>query len=293
MKMDWVAKALAVTWLSVLPFAHSAAVKVATPVELKYTGYTATSADGGAGKFGSGLESTFGAGYLTSIAREGNPADIFWQQGMNNEMISFMIYGIADASNISGGTQGQKLFNVGCTNAAFGCDGKIHLDFYLDKAVGGTNPGFAGTDGLKASDRTAFNRFGAMTDGVLLMSLTFDVGIVTEDDPTTAFDERTATFFQDVSNITLPATGSGRFFASCVAGILCPTFDTNGQNKGLSDFHAVNTLTAVDPNSGEGKNGWGGRNADPIASAMLLPEPGSVMLMVLGLAGAGLALRRR
>lgn len=260
-------------------------------VEIKYTGYQAVSKDAG----GSGMkEATFAAGYMTSINELGNGASSYWHQGMNNQSISFMMYGVADASWAPGtGGAGKRLYSTGCTNAAFGCDGKIHLDFYLDKAVGGTNPGF-GLGGLKASDRTGFGTMKGVTDGQLLMSWEFTTGLVNGtvagmSDP--SYNPGHTTLFQELDGMPSPASGTSTYLANCVHGPACLYFRTKSQNGGGADFFGINTMTTMLAGSVLKQNGWTWRVADPVVAQVELPEPGTLALLAAGL--LGLAARRR
>jgi hypothetical protein len=174
------------------------------------------------------------------------------------------------------------LYNSGCTVGP-NCDGKIHIDFYLDNttANGGTNPGFSGPTGVKASDRVG-NTLDGLTDGQLLMSWVFVPGIVVGD-PTT-------TLFQNVSALTLPAKGDGNFLADCVAGIGCAQFAKGTQLNG-ADFAAQFTLLDTS-NTPEGANGFLGRTSDPV-NAVAVPEPASLALLALGFAALAGTRRRK
>lgn len=258
------------------------------PAEIKYTGYMAKSNDTGSAGLGVGLrESTFAAGYMTSINALGNPARSYWQQGQSNQSISFMMYGIADAATMRGtGSFGNQVYSVGCTNAAFGCDGKIHLDFYLDQMAGGTNPGFE-KNGLKASDRTGFGQMAGITDGQLLMRWEFVPGLINtpvDGISDSSFATGSTTLFQDVSSIAFPANGSSTYLAKCASGPACAYFRTQSQAGG-ADFFGINTITAMMANSGLGRNGWGSRLADPVITQIQLPEPGVLGLLAIGLLG--------
>jgi hypothetical protein len=262
-------------------------------VEIKYSGYQAVSTDSGPSTSGVLRESAFAAGYMTSIAELDNPSNSYWQQSQNNQSISFMMYGMGEASSAPGtGALGKRSYGVGCTNAAFGCDGLIHLDFYIDKQNGGTNPGF-GLGGVKASDRQGFNKLKGLTDGELLMSWVFAPGLVSGpvagmSDP--GFDPYSTTLFQEFDGMPLPAYGTGAYLANCVSGPGCLYFRT-GSNAGGADFFCINTLTRTLASSIVGQNGWGARVSNPVVAQVELPEPGMLALVAIGL--LGLAMRRR
>eukprot|EP01034_Spumella_vulgaris_P001317 gene1317-1733_t len=71
-------------------------------VEIKYSGYQAVSTDSGPSTSGVLRESAFAAGYMTSIAELDNPSNSYWQQSQNNQSISFMMYGMGEASSAPG-----------------------------------------------------------------------------------------------------------------------------------------------------------------------------------------------
>jgi hypothetical protein len=264
-------------------------------VEIKYTGYQAISTDVGAKSAGLLRESAFAAGYMTSINEVDNASNTYWHQNQNNQSISFMMYGIADASFATGtGGTGKRMYSVGCNNAAFGCDGKIHLDFYLDKQAGGTNPTF-GLGGVKASDRQGFNKLKGITDGQLLMSWEFTPGLVTgavAGMSDLAFDPLSTTLFQELDGLPTPAYGTGTYLANCISGPGCLYFRT-GSQAGGADFFGINTMTRMLATSTVSLNGWGSRIADPVVAQVELPEPAMLALLGAGLLGLAGMRRRR
>lgn len=252
-------------------------------VEIKYSGYLARSTDSG----GPGIrETSFGAGYMTSISALDNPGHLLWHTGQDNQSISFMMYGAGDALAIAGqGAYGNQVLGTGCTHAAFGCDGKIHLDFYLDKLVGGTNPGF-GIGGIKASQRQGFDRLGGITDGELLMQWEFVPGLLA-----TSAGAPAVTLYQQLSGLASPSPGYGSYLARCVGGPACQFF-RNGSQQAGADFYGTNTMTSLLALSALGQNGWTTRLSDPVIAQVALTQPGAAWLFALGL-GALCAARRR
>ncbi|MCE3263011.1 MAG: hypothetical protein K0R43_2090 [Pseudoduganella sp.] len=252
-------------------------------VEIKYSGYLARSSDSG----GSGIaESSFGAGYLTGIYEQDHPTRQLWRSGQDNQSISFMMYGAATALVLPGpGPFGNQVHGTGCTNAAFGCDGKIHLDFYLDKLVGGSNPGF-GVGGIKTSQRQGFDRLGGFTDGQLLMRWEFVPGLVAA-----ASNGPSVTLYQQLSGITSPSAGYGSYLARCAGGPACAYFRTGSQQAG-ADFFGSSAMASLLAMSAIGQNGWSTRLTAPVVAQVALPLPTGAWLFPLGL-GALLAVHRR
>jgi hypothetical protein len=253
-------------------------------VELKFSGYLARSRDVGA----NGLrEASFGAGYMTSIHVRGDPANLLWRSGQNNQSISFMMYGAADTATMPmAGSPAHQVFSAGCTNAAFGCDGKIHLDFYLDKLIGGTNPGF-GIGGIKASQRQGFDRLGAMTDGQLLMRWEFVPGL-----SPLAPNGTPITLFQQLNGVSSPSSGYGSFLARCAGGPACGYFSTGMQTAG-SDFYGTNTMSNIMAMTAIGQNGWITHLSDPVIGQVTLSQPATLLLVPLGAAAIAIGRRRR
>ena len=260
----------------------------ATDVDLKYTGVTVenTSLPGGA-TFGNSLETTgpnagsyaettWGAGQLNQIIDLSS--NTLWQKGQNGQNVYFMLYGIADKSASPDGLGGFRLNNIGCTDASEGCDGKIHIDFYLNPTGGNflstTNP-------ITTADRTGFSTMNKVTNGSLLMSWVLTPG-GSPNDPL-------ATLFQDVVKLTLPTTGLGDFLANCVAGPECSLFDqaaiADPSTGAIANFFGQFTL-----NNSIGVNGWEGLISDPVLTET--PEPATLGLFGAGLLGLG-ALRNR
>ncbi|MGW8392412.1 hypothetical protein [Pseudoduganella sp. HUAS MS19] len=251
-------------------------------VEIKFSGYLARSSDAG----GAGIrEASFGAGYMTSIHELGNPARQLWRSGQDNQSISFMMYGAADATVLPvAGSSANQVFGTGCTHAAFGCDGKIHLDFYLDKQSGGTNPGF-GIGGLRASQRQGFNQLGGITDGALLMRWEFVPGLAPG-----APGGTPVTLVQQLSGVTSPSSGFGSYLARCAGGPACRYF-SNGMQQAGADFYGTNTMTSILALTAIGQNGWSARLSDPVIAQVALAQPPGIALLPLG--GALLLLVRR
>lgn len=279
-----------VAWLSAIAIVGPAAAIPLAPfvlhtpgaVEIKFSGYMARSGD----TSGAGIrEASFGAGYMTSIHELGNPANQLWRSGQDNQSISFMMYGVADAAALPvAGSSTHQVLGTGCTHSAFGCDGKIHLDFYLDKLSGGSNPGF-GIGGIKASQRQGFDRLGGITDGALLMRWEFVPGLAAS-----AAGAAPVTLLQQLSGVTSPASGFGSYLARCAGGPACSYF-SNGMQQGGADFYGTNTMTSIMALSAIGQNGWSARLSDPVIAQVTLDQPPALALLPLG--GAMLLLVRR
>lgn len=245
---------------------------------------------------GTGLETTWGVGYVNEFQNKDNPSQKLWQGSsgaFGNASVTYIIYGIADGQITSSGST-FSIFNVGCTVGGT-CDGKIHIDFYIDEAgVGGTNPGF--TNPANGAGARVGNLLNEFTDDTLLMRWELIPGIVPVDDLLTPYDERDTVLLQTVTSASLPASGSGIFFANCVSGPGCdilgvqPTTWTDLGSPVVADLFGRFNL--VPTGAAEQANGWFGDTFDPVRG-VTVPAPASLLVFgaaLVGLAGMG---RRR
>jgi hypothetical protein len=253
----------------------------ATDIEFKFTAGTTNE-----NTWGGTNENTWGVGKLTNVINTGSGNPI-WGAGDDDEEITFILYGIADAQT-SGTPPNVNIWSVGATGGDG--DGLIHIDFYVDSfAASDTDFGVDGP-----ADRTAFDKSGDWTDGTLLMQWVLDTGAVA-DLGNGGFDESLAALFQQVESASLPTRGDGNFFASCVSGnLICSLLDSNGftTNSGFqSDLEGQFTLEAG------GRGLWDGDVNDPVEGEVTvpMPEPASLTLFGIGLIGLGMAgrLQRR
>lgn len=239
-------------------------------------------------------EITWGVGNITQITTPtSSGAASMWNSGEGGDYLGYMLYGVRDISSTVVGPVFTN-YSDGATGA--GC-GALCGSIYVDIFKRTSNPTIT-----TPSARTGYNAYTGVSTPDLWLRLALTPGIVA-DDLTTGVNEGTdATLRQTLSGLSLPATGSGTFFANVVGGSAMTKYDTNGFSTllstsadmfGIFDLRDNTTGPAAtcDPLS---TDCFFGLIRDPLL-ANAIPEPDSIALLGLGLlamGGAGMGRRR-
>ena len=225
------------------------------PVEIKYKNWESL-----VDKDSDGVNSV-GDGYrglirLTSIDTPGGAP--LWSQSGNGQEITGTIEGLL----ISSITTLAVGYNVQFTGGVI----KLYLDStpeYANPATGLAPANFVDSD-----------------TGNTFLELTFNTGI-RPDSPTTTQDSV-------VSGLTNPLSGTGTFYADVTGGDFASMFNSDAFSTafGKRDIHARSDI------EGPGNFGFTLNSDDP-AAAQVVPEPGTMALVGIGLLGFAIAGKRR
>lgn len=231
-------------------------------------------------------ETTWGIGYINTLASTSGGGA--WAAGQGGQYLYYMMYGIADAKIVANGSN-YTIYNTGAIGAG-GADGKIHLDIFRSNVdLSSIYPDYL----ADPTQRASFNSYSLFAGMEKYLTLEFQ-DKVSVDDLSTTYDESTASLVQTALSDILPTTGTGNFFANVTGGTAKTQYDTNGDLFGY-DMHGKFDLSVNGNCSAAGNTAgtcFAGLIDDPVIGHKL-PEPGSLALFGLALAGLAGVSRRK
>jgi hypothetical protein len=235
------------------------------PVEIKFTNWES---------FTNGL--TIGSeNYgILSIETINDPLTntALWQKGQGGVFLTGIFYGITVSSVSDDGLSAQAT------------GGTIKIYFNTSNLTPGL--GTAGYTSGACAGSTDYSCYDGITGGELALELELASGIVADPDVTLA-----ATFTDD----EFPPTGKASAYYNVVGGALASKFDTDTIDTpfGTRDLFAQNDFCPNGvPSCGVQVGDWQMLSNDPIRG-YVIPEPGTLAVLGIGLLGLGVAVRRR
>jgi hypothetical protein len=243
-------------------------------------------------------ETTWGVGAITQIGGTQNQT---WTAGdSDGTYLYYMLYGIADQTVLyNPATQRFDIYNYGATGSNPMADGKIHLDIYRTSTRIGAIDSNLDASPAARTGYNSYSLFAALGPAYLTTTFVPGKGV---DVASTSQDESMATLVQSATAAVLQAgiEGDGKFYADVTGGTAFTQWNSNKQNFG-ADFDGSFTLKTNGDSYGSGtctdaqiatNACFTGLINDPIR-ANKIPEPGSLALFGLALAGLAGVNRRK
>lgn len=239
------------------------------PIQFKYNNWDygtiyspGTSFDNGGA--GTGATNSYGIFQVTQILGETSGGGVIslWTPTATESLKGYF-YGISD-DKVSLNALGQgTIYSVG---------GTIEMFLGANNLTPNAGPGVVPALGFAPAD--IWN----VTDGTLFLKASFVPGATLTD--------TTTTYAQQINSIANPLIGSGLGYLNITGGSYAATFDSNGYLGGAADLKLQANF------NGPGPFNWTAESFDPVRGATVIPEPASMVLLGIGLAGLA-RLRRK
>jgi hypothetical protein len=206
-------------------------------------------------------EDSWGIGTTASITDAANTSNVVWSRTPSQELTLFFWGFDDDYIDFPNTTTG--IASLGATGG--------HIQVYLDNVT----PDFSGS--LGTAGRTAVSTYTGVTDGTLVLDLV-----------PVAQNAAGHTLISS-TNIT-NGDGGGNMYLDVIGGAWADYYDTNTQDYGSDlslGFTVENNLGSTSPVANWVVKG------DARGEADLVPEPASMLLLGIGLAGFGITRRKK